>query len=99
MNNKIEKGCLAIVVAGRCSENIGKVVRVGDFVGQLPDSRLKDYWQVDKPMKFANAFGVLDGERYFNRECNLMRIDNYDQDVYTLEQIEQLEKEKVEWVY
>jgi hypothetical protein len=43
MNNKIEKGCLAIVVAGRCSENIGKVVRVGDFVGQIPDSRLKDY--------------------------------------------------------
>jgi hypothetical protein len=52
---------------------------------------------VDKPMKFANAFGVLlDGEMYFNRECNLMRIDNYDQDVYTLEQIEQLEKEEVE---
>jgi hypothetical protein len=98
MNDKIEKGCLAIVVAGRCSENIGKVVRVGDFVGQLPDSRLlKDYWQVDKPMKFANAFGVLlDGERYFNRECNLMRIDNYDQDMYTLEQIEQLEKDEVE---
>ena len=97
MNNKIEKGCLAIVIAGRCSENIGKVVRVGDFVGQLPDSRLKDYWQVDKSMKFANGFGVLDEEeRYFNRECNLMRIDSYDQDVHILEQIEQLEKEKVE---
>jgi hypothetical protein len=91
MNNKIEKGCLAIVVNSACSENLGKVVTVGEFLGDVSPVAGNDQWVVDVPQKCTSGLTVL-----FQREKNLLRIDSYDQDVYTLEQIEQLEKEKVE---
>jgi hypothetical protein len=91
MNNKIEKGCLAIVVNSYCPENLGKVVTVGNYIGTEIGFLMKDLWEVDKPMLAS------DGKYYFlQRENSLMRIDNYDEDMYTLEQIEQLEKEKME---
>lgn len=86
MNNKIEKGCLAIVVNSYCPENLGKVVTVGNFIGAEDWLEGDDVWEVDVAQMTTSGEEV-----YSQRECNLLRIDNFDQDVYTLEQIEQLE--------
>jgi hypothetical protein len=88
MNNKIEKGCLAIVVNSSRPENLGKVVTVGNFIGKIEGILGDDAWEVDAPM--VTKFGKI---IHHQRESYLMRVDSYDEDVYTLEQIEQLEKE------
>jgi hypothetical protein len=91
MNNKIEKGCLAIVVDSSRPENLGKVVTVGEFLGRVSPVEGDDQWAVDVRQLCNNGTTAV----FFQREKNLMRIDNYDEDMYSLEQIEQLEKEEV----
>lgn len=91
MNNKIEKGCLAIVVNSYCPENLGKVVTVGNFIGAKDWLEGDDVWEVDVAQMTTSGEEV-----YSQRECNLLRIDSYDQDMYNDEQIEQLEKERME---
>jgi hypothetical protein len=83
MNNKIEKGCLAIVVNSSRSENLGKVVTVGNFIGKIEGILGEDAWEVDTPM--VTKFGKI---IHHQRESYLMRIDSYNQDVYNDEQIE-----------
>ena len=65
---------------------------MGEFLGRVSPVEGDDQWAVDVRQLCNNGTTSV----FFQRECNLMRIDSYDQDVYTLEQTEQLEKEEVE---
>ena len=80
---KIEKGCLAIVVNGAYPNhpqtNIGKIVRIGSFLGDLPRWQGSDYWETDSPQWSENG-----DDTCFNRECYLQRID---EDIVTNENI------------
>lgn len=70
--NKIEEGCLAVVV-NSCADNTGKCVTVGRFIGKVNGYIGNNRWQVDKEMN------VTTGEIAFHlREEQLMRVgDEY----------------------
>ncbi len=77
----LEPGCRAIVISGEMPPNrptnVGKIVTVGNFIGEGDCLGNDDYWEVDKPMI------CIDGSvRYSNREKNLLRIDDHDTEKY-----------------
>jgi len=81
---KIEFGCLALVINSHAEENIGKIVTVGNFVGEIPGIQNNDLWQVDKGMRATG--GVYDGQLiYFQSESYLMRIDGFKEEIKTSE--------------
>lgn len=67
---KIEPGCLALVVASASHVNIGKCVRVGKFLGEVPTFTGNDRWEVDKAMQ-----GNFGRTAYHQNEKHLIRID------------------------
>lgn len=77
---RIEKGCMAIIVDGLCQSNIGKVVTVVNYLGDVPYLRTNGYWEVDQLMEFTD--GVY---RYINRESCMKRIDDQDLSIKTKE--------------
>ena len=52
--SNLEPGCKAIVVKGamlpHLSTNVGKIVTVGKFIGNVFGKFGADQWEVDKPM-------------------------------------------------
>jgi hypothetical protein len=67
-SNKIEEGCLAVVV-NSYADNTGKCVTVGRFIGHVNGYVGNNRWQVDKEVN------VTTGEIVFHlREEQLMRI-------------------------
>ena len=85
---KIEEGCLALVVGGRVKENLGKIVRVGKFIGKYnnPDHIFMgdDWWEVDKLMimRYENSLFLNDTYKFaLQRESNLMRIDEFPEEI------------------
>lgn len=70
---KIESGCLAIVIDGDNPGNIGKITKVGDFIGQsILGTR---FWEVDTQM-----IAVCGTPNYFQIESNLSRINDKEPD-------------------
>lgn len=55
----LEPGCKAMIIGGRCKENIGKVVTVGQYLGdffqEIALLRDRDIWEVDKNILFTNG--------------------------------------------
>lgn len=71
---------MAIIVDGLCQSNIGKVVTVVNYLGDVPYLRTNGYWEVDQLMEFTD--GVY---RYINRESCMKRIDDQDLSIKTKE--------------
>ena len=85
MNKPIIAGCRAVVV--NCFEpNLGKIVRVGEFIGKIDGFDLDNWWAVDKPM-FVNNGETKD--LMAASESTLRRIDD-DYRTTTWENIEAL---------
>jgi hypothetical protein len=79
---KIKKGCTAIVVYGELgykSPNVGKIVKVENFVGVIEGLKYTDWWEVDKPMSALNGLIHL----YYQREYNLDPINDEGEDLTT----------------
>lgn len=57
---------------GHKSPNIGKLVKVGAFIGCLVDIKYDDWWEVNKPMLAFNTTKII----YYQREHNLIRLDD-----------------------
>ena len=83
MKKPIEPGCMAIVINNHTSSNIGKIITVKKFIGNLDKLKLSrwpfngdDYWEVDQEIIFTRK-GTI--ERIISipyvREQNLDRID------------------------
>jgi len=64
----IEEGCLALIIKSKAG-NSGEV-RVGKYIGVVPEFFGGDYWEVDRPVRTLH--GNID---YCYREAWLMRID------------------------
>ena len=81
--SEITEGCKAIVVAGVFEENIGKVVTVGNCVGDLDGFIGGPYWEVNQLMK-------CNGGTYeaLTREVNLQRIDDDETKIETKQKLE-----------
>lgn len=71
MSNKIEEGCLAIIVSADVRENLEKTMTVGSYLGKIDGWRGDNWWEVDVPMISTNGDVV-----YKARSDNLLRIDN-----------------------
>lgn len=69
MENRIEEGCLAVVVQTAVPENLGKLVRVGKFVGKVFPYAGTDRWEVDIDM--LSTKGTLARHQ---RESHLLRV-------------------------
>ena len=71
----ITPGCTAIVIDGKMgseSPNVGKIVKVGRFVGFVEDLSHADWWVVNKPIIACNGTRVI----YYQREVNLEWIND-----------------------
>lgn len=73
--SKIEKGCVAIIVKGKQTKhvltNIGKIVKVGNFLGEVERWVGDDYWEVDVLMN-----GSKGENAHLNKESYMQRIDD-----------------------
>jgi len=70
---KIQPGCLAIVIDGDNPGNIGKITKVGNFIGEsILGTR---FWEVETQM-----IAVCGTPNYFQIESNLSRINDNDND-------------------
>ena len=70
---KITEGCMAIVIDGLLkdkSPNIGKLVKVGKFIGSVSFLDFNDWWEVDQPISACNGTMII----YMQREHNLFPI-------------------------
>jgi hypothetical protein len=78
MNLKpIETGCLAVVIKS-IAGNAGKVVRVGNYIGQVEGFDLPDHWETDIAL---NTLYPSTGKRSLSKHCSahiLLRIDGGD---------------------
>jgi hypothetical protein len=82
MNNKIEPGCLAVIIRSRAEEaglvkntgNIGTIVRVIRFIG-VPEGfgpLHRDWWKVDKEIAIYNiAKHTLTGHKIITNRRRL----------------------------
>lgn len=74
MKKRIEEGCTAIIVKGaqdpRFPTNVGVIVKVGKFIGDDGHKFLNDFWEVDKPMFYANGMSDM-----LMPESHMERID------------------------
>lgn len=68
----IEPGCEALIISGAVPENIGKSVKVGNCIGQIPGFVKAEFWEVSPPLR--STFGRLIGVA---RREQLMRIDGF----------------------
>ncbi len=80
--SNLEPGCKAIIVGGRCKENLGKMVTVGGFIGRkildgLPSGD-SDLWEVDQPILFRTTGIVKESMRYLCSGSTMQRIDDHD---------------------
>lgn len=69
--SNLKPGCKAIVTGGQV--DLGKIVKVGNFIGRTVDDPYDDIWEVDKPMSYTH------GKKYYCPEHMLQRIDDHDQ--------------------
>lgn len=93
----IEPGCLAVVVRTNLDnyENVGKVVRVGKFLGNNYKTFKGRIWSVDIPLRVHHRWSSGEVTVAYERlahEHNLMRIDDGE---FDKEQDEQIELEEV----
>lgn len=58
MNKKIEKGCMAIIIGGFVKSNTGKIVKVGNFIGEKPFFGDSDLWEIDRLIDFNNPMNI-----------------------------------------
>lgn len=70
--SRIEPGCTAIVVKSLCPENIGKIVKVGSFIGWFEDFTNNDNVEVNQLMTCTDGI-----DRYAIAGKNLQRIDHH----------------------
>ncbi len=80
----LEPGCLAMIINSRIGNN-GKVVTVGDFLGEVKTHVGTDFWEVS-PGILTNRGRIS----HFGHESQLMRIDDFDGE-YVLERVKKLE--------
>jgi hypothetical protein len=73
----IEEGCRAVICKGVYK---GMIVRVGRYIGVIPNYKGKDVWEIDKPVKTTHNRTV-----YFKNGDYLQRID--DEDTTTWEHV------------
>ena len=68
----IEKGCMAIIIDGAGEKrNVGKIVTVGSFIGEIEGFCGNNNWNVDQPILFTG------GEyKNFIQQSYLERIDD-----------------------
>ena len=80
--SNLELGCKAMIVGGRCEENIGKIVTVGNFIGDpscgFNTFSSKDYWEVNQKILFLTAWMKYPLYEYFCSGKTLRRIDDHD---------------------
>ena len=86
----IETGCLAMIIKSRAG-NEGKVVTVGNFIGEVPWYHGKNRWEIDQLVKATNDRGDMKSCNHV-REDYMMRIDGEDFSHEVFE--EELEKTK-----
>jgi len=79
----LEPGCKAIVVGSSVKCNIGKLVKVCEFIGEVKDFVGDDRWVVD--MQIVSKFGEIVNH---TRARYLQRIDDPEND-----EIKETEKE------
>jgi hypothetical protein len=79
----IEPGCTAIII-GKVRKNLGKVVKVHEFVGKLPEGVIPgirvmahDWWKVDRPLLIAggNSENIM-AKIPYAREKYMQRLDD-----------------------
>jgi hypothetical protein len=78
---KIHEGCTAIVIGGHAKENIGKITKVGKYIGTAETECGRtmggdDQWAVETEM--VSTHGI---KNHFQREINLSKIDDVDLEV------------------
>lgn len=85
----IEPGCLAVVISGN-HFNVGKIVTVGKFIGNVPTYNTSgDLLGVDKEMIWIDDQG-RQSRKFFAPGGKLMRIDGHSPDGMDLAIVEQL---------
>lgn len=84
----LEPGCLAIVINSAAGNN-GKVVTVGNYLGQIYKDAKYNYWEISPKLEgFAVKTGKSSGLLGHAPEHQLLRIDGYEED-------ETIEKEEL----
>ena len=83
-------GCTAIVVKSSCAENIGKIVKVGSFIGKVDSFIGADHWEIDREIRSTYCFSNQKGGMHrFCTSSQLQRIDDHKEKQYT-KQIQKL---------
>lgn len=70
--SNIKPGCTAITIKSEQIQNIGKIVKVGSFIGFCDGFKDSDHWEVNQPM--IDNFGYYVN---FFPGSQLQRIDDH----------------------
>lgn len=96
-SNKIEEGCLAMVIPPALGKNVGKVVRIGKYLGKeetadTPEGVGIAMWEVSPKLTAYHAdYGKFLTGNY--PEKLLLRIDNYQETEEDIKAYEEYNKE------
>ena len=76
----LEPGCLAVVINSAAGNN-GKVVTVGNYLGQIFEKCLYNYWEISPKLKGITIRTMKTTELLGHApEHQLLRIDVYEED-------------------
>ena len=91
MRSELEPGCKAIIIGGRCKENIGKIITCLNYVGTHKDKLVifadHDLWEVDKKITFRGNSGESIRELNLCSAKTTQRIDDHPEEETLLETI------------